>query len=88
MSTSDPSRRNGQIWGKVLVGVGAILFVMGLVFWLFALAAFMPGSDNPIVDIGMGGLCCFGPFGFFGLMALVVGAILWKTYTTPPGIGE
>lgn len=88
MPADDPSRRNGLILGKVLVGVGAVLLVMGLAFWLFAMAAFIPGSDNPIEDIGMGGLCCFGPFGFFGLMAVVVGAILWRTHTTPPGIGE
>lgn len=88
MPNNDPSQRKGLIWGKVLVGVGGVLFVMGLVFWFLALAAFMPGSENPMVDFGIGGLCCFGPFGFFGLMALVVGAILWKTHTPPPDSGE
>jgi hypothetical protein len=67
----------------VLVGVGAVLFVMGLAFWVFAMAAFVPGSENPIEDIGFGGLCCFGPFGFLGLLALVVGAVLWKSHTNP-----
>jgi ABC-type transport system involved in multi-copper enzyme maturation permease subunit len=88
MSANDPSQRNGLIWGKVLVGIGAVLFVVGFAFWLFIMVVSIPGSDNSIEDIGMGGMCCFGPFGFAGLMALVVGAILWKTHSIPPSTGE